>query len=78
MARAPTNPNHRVPYLSAKYPQKTPNKAEEKEATVYAREVSPRDQPKSEAIGFKKTEMDAKDPKAKLLKTKTTKTITHA
>ena len=78
MARAPTNPNHRVPYLSAKYPHKTPKKAEEKEATVYAREVSPRDQPKSEDMGFKKTDIEAKDPKASPLKTKTTKTITHA
>jgi hypothetical protein len=29
-------------------------------------------------MGFKKTEMEAKDPKASPLKTKTTKTITQA
>jgi hypothetical protein len=29
-------------------------------------------------MGFKKTDIEAKDPKASPLKTKTTKTITHA
>ena len=31
---APRKPNHRVPYLSAIWPQKTPNAAEANDATV--------------------------------------------
>ena len=77
MEIAPTKPNHRVPNLSANWPHITPNAADENEATVYAKEVWPLVHPNSRETGFKNTEIDAIDPKASPLKTKTTRTITH-
>ena len=74
---APTKPNHLVPYLSATCPHKTPKTAEERDATVYANDVWPLDHPNSKETGFKKTEIEAIEPKAKPLNTKTTSTITQ-
>ena len=51
--------------------------ADANDATVYAKEISPLDQPNSSDKGFKNTEMEASDPNARALSTKEANTITH-
>ena len=55
----------------------TPKTAEAKDATVYAKEVWPLDQPNSRETGLRKTDIEAMEPKASPLNTKTTKTMTQ-